>query len=98
MSNVFIVSNRSVCTKAGALIVMVLVMYYSVEIMAKKPIPVASPFPIFTPSSEVVFKSKTAMVIYTVDATPCWNSISTLANAHNNLTDKAKTLDLSLAD
>ena len=98
MSNVFLSSNRSECTKRGACIVMVLVMYCHVKTMAKKPIPITTPFAIFTPSSEIVFRERTAMVLYTIDTLPYWNKLSSLALTHKNLTHKAKTLGLSLAD
>ena len=77
---------------------MVLVMYCNIEIMAKRPIPITSPFAIFTPSSEIVFRERTAMVLYTIDTLPYWNKLSSLALTHKNLTHKAKTLGLSLAD
>ena len=62
------------------------------------PIPITSPFAIFTPYNQVVIENRANAVLYQIDTTAYWNALSDLAHLHDNLTEKAKELKISNSD
>ena len=60
-----------------------------------KPIPITSPFAIFTPFKQMILQSRSTAILYPIDSTNYWNALSNLAQIHQNLTDRADSFNIS---
>ena len=59
------------------------------------PIPITTPFAIYTPHKQIVIEYKSNAVLYQIDTTEYWNVLANLAQIHTNLTEKVHDLNIA---
>ena len=62
------------------------------------PIPITTPFAIFSPHKQVVLEYRSNAVMYQIDTREYWNALANLANIHHNLTDKVHEFNIVESD
>ena len=62
------------------------------------PIPITTPFAIFTPHKHIVIEYRSNAVLYQIDTTQYWNALANLAQIHTNLTEKVHDLNIAESD
>ena len=62
------------------------------------PIPITTPFAIYTPHKQIVIEYRSNAVLYQIDTTQYWNALANLAQIHTNLTEKVHDLNIAESD